>query len=205
MQQECLSQTIMTSRRPLSTPHRLTHFAVLTATVWLGACVSLPNDAPVVEQLDDQTGLTIARLGRPLELYRENFRKDTLGKFAFLGPFETNQMGRRELYLWVALPLEDTASPVKPVVTVNGAALELPEPGRAPDAAGLQTTPYRIPMSWIATFYYRIDRSTVARLGEASTLRIQVTEDTKSGPVKTAYLLELAGDSRLREFAARPE
>ena len=107
MQQECQSQIIMTSRRPLPTLHRLTRFALLTVTAWLGACASLPNDAPVVEQLDDQTGLTIARLGKPLELYRENFRKDTLGKFAFLGPFETNQMGRRELYLWLALPLED--------------------------------------------------------------------------------------------------
>lgn len=203
MQQECLSQIIMTSRRPLPTLHRLTRFALLAVTACLSACASLPNDAPVVEQLDDQTGLTIARLGRPLELYRENFRKDTLGKFSFLGPFETNQMGRRELYLWLALPLEDTASPVKPVVTVNGTLLELPEPGRAPDAAGLQSTPYKIPMSWIATFYYRVDHPTVAKLGEASTLRIQVTEDTKAGPLKTAYLLELAGDPRLRDFAAR--
>jgi hypothetical protein len=193
----------MTSRRPLPTLHRSTRVAVLTIAAWLAACASLPNDAPVVEQLDDQTGLTIARLGKPLELYRENFRKDALGKFAFLGPFETNQMGRRELYLWLALPLEDTASHVKPVFTVNGTALELPEAGRAPDAAGLQSTPYKIPMSWIATFYYRLDSAAVARLGEARTLRIQVTEDTKSGPLRTAYLLELGDDPRLREFAAR--
>ena len=62
----------------------------------------LPDDAPVVEQLDPETGLTVARLGRPLELYRETFRKDTTERFAFLGPFETNQMGQRELFLWVA-------------------------------------------------------------------------------------------------------
>ena len=75
MQQESQSQTIMTSRT-LSSLHRLKRFAVLGAVAWLGACASLPDDAAVVEQLDDQTGLTIARLGRPLELYRENFRKD---------------------------------------------------------------------------------------------------------------------------------
>lgn len=192
----------MTSRT-LSSLHRLKRFAVLGAVAWLGACASLPDDAAVVEQLDDQTGLTIARLGRPLELYRENFRKDAVGKFAFLGPFETNQMGRRELYLWLAMPLEDPAAAVKPVLTLNGATLELPEAGRAPDAAGLQRTPYKIPMSWIATFYYRIDHDTVVRLGETRSLRIQVTEDTKSGPVRTDYALELGDDPRLREFAER--
>lgn len=192
----------MTSRT-LSSLNGLKRFAVLAAAACLGACAALPNDAAVIEQLDEQTGLTIARLGRPLELYRENFRKDAVGKFAFLGPFETNQMGRRELYLWLAMPLEDPAAAVKPVVTINGTILELPEPGRAPDAAGLQRTPYKIPMSWIATFYYRIDHDTVARLGETSSLRIQVTEDTKSGPVKTDYSLELADDPRLREFAGR--
>jgi hypothetical protein len=183
---------------------RLARFATLfVIAASLGACASLPDDQAVVEQLDEQTGLTIARLGRPLELYRENVRKDTLGKFAFLGPFETNQMGRRELYLWVALPLEDTAAIVKPLITVNGTPLALPEPGRAPDAAGLRHPPYKIPMSWAATFYYRIGPDTVARLGEASNLRIEVTEDTRSGPVRTEYSLQPGDDSRLKAFASR--
>jgi hypothetical protein len=169
----------------------------------LAACASVPDDAPVVEQLDEETGLTIARLGRPLELYRENFRKDTLGKFAFLGPFETNQMGRRELYLWVALPLEDTTAAVKPVITVNGTPLALPDPGRAPDSAGLKRTPYEIPMSWTAMLYYRIGPDTVARLGEATELRIRVTEETRSGPLQTEYSLQPGNDPRLRAFSSR--
>jgi hypothetical protein len=183
---------------------RLLHFALLLVMVTgLSACAALPNDAPVVEQLDEETGLTIARLGRPLELYRENFRKDTSGKFAFLGPFETNQMGRRELYLWVAIPLENTAAAVKPLITANGAPLALPEPGRAPDAAGLRRSPYDIPMNWAATFYYRIGPDIVTRLGEASDLRIEVTEEIKTGPLATQYALQTGNDPRLREFSAR--
>jgi hypothetical protein len=183
---------------------RAVRFAsLLLIAASLGACAALPDDEAVVEQLDDDTGLTIARLGRPLELYRENFRKDTLGKFAFLGPFETNQMGRRELYLWVALPLEDTAAIVKPLITVDGTPLALPEPGRAPDAAGLQHPPYKIPMSWTASFYYRIEPDTVARLGKASNLRVEVTEETKSGPVRTDYSLQIEADPRLRAFSSR--
>src|SRR5215471_9598754 len=105
MQQECLSQPIMTSRRLSKSVQIARRLALFTVAAFLGACAALPDDSAVVEQLDPDTGLTIARLGHPIELYRETFRKDTSGKFAFLGPFETNQMGRRELYLYVALPL----------------------------------------------------------------------------------------------------
>ena len=193
MQQECLSQTIMTSRRL---------FLALLATL-LGSCASLPNDEPVVEQLDDQTGLTIARLGKPLELYRETFRKETTGKFAFLGPFETNQQGKRELYLWVALPLEDPAAEVTPVYLVNGKPLNLGTAGRNADSAGLRQSPYRIPTSWIAMFYYRVEHDVIAQLGEAHSIRIQTVENTKAGEVKTNYSIDIGEDPRLRAFAAR--
>lgn len=172
-------------------------------TTLLASCASLPEDSPVVEQLDDETGLTIARLGKPLELYRETFRKETAGKFAFLGPFETNQQGNRELYLWVALPLEDPAADVTPSYIVNGKPLNLGTPGRAPDSAGLRHPPYRIPTSWIAMYYYRIEADVVAQLGEATSIRIQTVETTKSGPLRTNYSFDVGQDPRLRAFAAR--
>ena len=203
MQQECLSQTIMTSRRLPKSVRSTARLALIVVAGLLGGCAALPDDAAVVEQLDPDTGLTIARLGHAIELYRETFRKDTSGKFAFLGPFETNQMGRRELYLYVALPLQDPASQVTPVISVDGTPLALGEPGRAPDSAGLRHPPYKIPMSWIAMLYYRIDPELVAKLGAASSLRIQVAEETKSGTVKNEFSAQLAGDPRLREFSAR--
>jgi hypothetical protein len=183
----------MTSRRLL--------LALLTTL--LASCASLPNDDPVVEQLDDQTGLTIARLGKPLELYRETFRKETSGKFAFLGPFETNQQGKRELYLWVALPLEDPAADVTPVYLVNGKPLNLGTAGRDADSAGLRQSPYRIPTAWIAMFYYRVEHDVIAQLGEASSIRIQTVEETKAGPAKTNYSIDVGQDPRLRAFSSR--
>lgn len=181
---------------------RRRNFLLAAVVACLTACASMPDDAPVVEQLDEDTGLTVARLGKPLELYRENFRQDTAGKFAFFGPFETNQMGRRETYLWIALPLEKSDSPATPIVTVNGARLALGEPGRAADAAGLRKPPYKIPMSWIAMFYYRIDDATIATLGEARSIKVQITENVASGPLTTDYSSQLAGDTRLQDFAA---
>jgi len=173
-------------------------------TTLLASCASLPNDAPVVEQLDDQTGLTIARLGKPLELYRETFRKETAGKFAFMGPFETNQQGKRELYLWVALPLEDPAADVTPVFLVNGKPLNLgTTAGRDADSAGLRHSPYEIPTSWIAMFYYRVEHDVIAQLGEAGNIRVQTVENTKAGPIKTNYSIDIGQDPRLKAFAAR--
>ena len=58
-------------------------------------------------------------------------------RFAFLGPFETNQMGNRALFLWVALPMENPAGSSAPTVLVDGAALELGAAGTSAEFAGL--------------------------------------------------------------------
>ena len=184
----------MTSRRV---------FLTLITTLLASSCATLPHDEPVVEQLDDETGLTVARLDKPLELYRETFRKETAGKFAFLGPFETNQQGKRELYLWIALPLENPAAEVTPTYLLNGTPLDLGIPGRDPDSAGLRRPPYKIPTSWIAMFYYRVGQDVIEQLGAASSIRIQTVEEGQSGPLQTNYSVDVGGDPRLREFASR--
>jgi hypothetical protein len=172
------------------------------AVVVLAGCASLPQDAPVFEQLDAETGITIARLGQPIELYRETFLQEATGKFAFLAPFETNHMGNRELFLWVALPL-DPSSGVEPVIELDGKALSLGSAGRAADFAGLRKSPYKIPTPWSAMYYYRIDAALVARLAEATSLSMRTVATTKDGGmVKTLYATKVE-DSRLKEFAQR--
>jgi hypothetical protein len=188
MQQECLSKTIMTST------------VAALATLLLVGCAALPDDAPYVEQLDAETGLTIARLGRPIELYREVFRKDNSERFGFIGPFETNQMGKRELFLWVATPTEGDAAPPAPKVMLDGSVLELGAPGRGADFAGLRSPPYKLPTPWIASFYFRIDAGVVDRLAAAGSISVELTESTRNGNVTALYVAQLAGDPRLRTF-----
>src|SRR5262245_35466409 len=94
MQQEWPSVSIMTSRRRLLA----LGLSALMNAGFLAGCAALPDDAPVTEQLDEETGITVARLGRPIEVYRETFRGNTAGKFSFVGPFETNSMGARQQY-----------------------------------------------------------------------------------------------------------
>ncbi len=192
----------MTSKRALiSDTHRMTH-AIAWVFVFLAGCASLPDDAPVVDQLDEQTGLTIARLGRPLELYVETPRADPGSRFGFLGPFTTNQMGTRQSFLWVALPVEPVANPPKATVTVNGTALPLADAAHAPDFAGLAKPPYKISTPWFAAYYFRIDAATIQTLGQANDVTVQVTEDTRNGPLESRFTLKVGDDPRLRDFAA---
>jgi len=173
------------------------------ATLLLNGCAALPDDAPYVEQLDAETGLTIGRLGRPIELYREVFGKDNSERFGFIGPFETNQMGKRELFLWVATPTLGEGAPATPKVTLDGSVLELGEPGHGADFAGLRRSPYKIPMTWLTSFYFRIDAGVVERLAAAGSIAVEIPETTRTGNVTALYAAQLADDPRLRAFAAR--
>jgi hypothetical protein len=177
-------------------------FLVALALLLLNACAALPDDAPVVEKLETDTGTTVARLGRPIELYRETFTQDATGRFAFIGPFETNQMGQRELFLWVAVPIEPMADST-PIVEINGATVTLAAPGRSADVAGIGKSPYQISTPWSAMYYFKVGADVIARLGEANDLAIRVLETGKNGPVKTLFAAKVQGDPRLKAFAAR--
>ncbi len=191
----------MTSGRATQTGGLLRRFLSASVLALLAGCAALPEDQPVMEQLDSETGITITRLGRPMELYRETFLLDPSGRFAFLGPFETNLMGRRELFLWVALPV-DPAPGAEPMIELNGTALALPAFGREADHAGLRKSPYKIPTPWSAMYYYKVDDALIAKLGESTNLTIRVLETTKKGPVTTLFAADVL-DSRLKDFAAR--
>jgi len=203
MQQECLLDSIMTSRRRRQTALRTVRIALASlASSMLVACAALPDDATVVEKLEPETGVTITRLGHPIELYRETFLKDPAGRFAFLGPFETNQMGQRDLFLWIAVPIEPVADSV-PVVEINGAAVAIGTPGRTADFAGINKSPYKIPTPWSAMYYFKVDADLVARLGDATKLTIRMVEAAKSGAVKTVFETDVMADARLKDFASR--
>jgi hypothetical protein len=185
---------------------RLRHLRGALALLALAACgcAAVPDDSPVVEQLDNETGMTVARLGRPIELYRETSMQDAAVRFAFLGPFETNRMGTRELYLWVAVPVEYVAGAAELVVESNGAPLALESPGRSADFAGLRAGPYRPPTPWSTNWYFKVDADTVARLGESSRLVVRVPEAARDGSTVLAeFTSELGDEQRLRAFANR--
>ena len=205
MQQECLSATIMTRRVPMTTSARHVRSRCWLRGHALGACAALPDDAPVVENLDEETGLTIARLGRPLELYRETVRKDMAERFAFLGPFETNQMGSRELFLWVAVPMEDPAVAGRADGHSSTArALDLGAAGHAARTSrACAARPTRSPRRGSRTYYFRIDQRhrRAARRGRLTCASRRSTRPRR-GPLDLKFSAQPARP-RLAEFAAR--
>ena len=71
----------------------------------LAGCASVPENA-VSERLDERTGTTVTTMQKPIELVSTEPRGSNSDPFAYLAPFETNRMGQRELFLWIAVPDE---------------------------------------------------------------------------------------------------
>jgi hypothetical protein len=80
-------------------------FAASLFALMLSACVTTPGNEPL-ESLDERTGTTMTALRRPLELVAVDARAAGADPFAYVGTFETNRMGRRASYLWLAVPNE---------------------------------------------------------------------------------------------------
>jgi hypothetical protein len=193
----------MTSRREAETGFHRVCFLIALVVLALGACATLPNDNPVYEELDADTGVTIARIGKPIELYREAVPSVYTDRFAFLAPFETNQMGTREAFLWLAVPTDPTLAESIPALNVDGSAVALGTPGRQPDFAGLAKSPYKVPAPWSVVYYFKADSDLIARLGAAHSVAIHMIEPTKNGPVEAQFAVAITDDPRLKEFAAR--
>ena len=187
---------------------RLAHPRALPAAVLLAACAVLLTGGcasaplqPVVEQLDERTGVTINRLARPVELVATAVRGGGGDPFASLAPFETNVMGQRSRWLWVAFPGDtDGASPPHRVI-VDGAPLSLTSAGADPEAVSLKAFPYAPAATWNTVRIFALDASAAARLAAAR--EVGITVDYPEGRV--TFAASLAAPSPLAEFAARTD
>jgi hypothetical protein len=191
----------MTSRRRFQTGVSRKCFLALAAfALAASGCAALPEDAPVLEKLDTETGTTIAGIGRPIELYREVSKLSLTDRFAFLAPFETNVMGERKSFLWIAIPIERAADTALPTLDVDGSAVELGAGSRDPSFANLAQSPYKPPTPWSATYYFALDAAKVAQLGAAQSIALKLPE----AEAEALFTAKIGGDERLRAYAARP-
>lgn len=181
--------------RPAS---RAPGWIALCVAVLLHGCASTPVD-PVVEQLDERTGVTLNQLARPLELVATSVRGGNADPFAALAPFETNVMGKRSRWLWIAFPGDsDGASPAHRVV-VDGTPLSLPAAGADPAAVSLKAFPYAPAAPWTVVRVFALDAGATARLAAAR--EVGITVEYPEGRV--TFSAALAAPSALAEFAAR--
>jgi hypothetical protein len=155
--------------------------------VLLGACVTAPAE-PVSEKLDPDTATTVTVLDKPVELFDINGRgRDKLGDaFAYLGPFETDRMGARTLFLWVAAPLPVGVLTQVPKVLCNDQPLDLTPLGiDAGDGTAAQKIdlspmnlskpPYEAPVPWSGQWYFKLKPDDLKCLGAADSIAVEAT------------------------------
>lgn len=161
------------------------------AVALLGACATVPTE-PVSETLDPDTATTVTTLSRPIELLSQGTRDKQTDPFAYIGPFETNRMGAKELFLWVSTP-QAQGELTQPQLLCNGQRVNLQPLTMENDALGargapgdnvtagtgggpvkvdlsklnLSRAPYEAPVPWSTQWYFKLPADSLKCLADA--------------------------------------
>ncbi len=134
-----------------------------------GGCAVQPANA-VLESLDESTGTSLTRLARPIELLAVEPRGPGADPFAYVAPFETNRMGRRRTYLWLAVP-DERGTAAQPALSVAGRVVALGARQSVGDA-GLALSPYARPAPWSTILVFELDATALRALAGAGEWRL---------------------------------
>lgn len=140
-------------------------------------CIGLPEQ-DVREALDEATGTSLTRLARPIELLTVEPRGTGADPFAYVAPFETNRMGKRRAFLWIAVP-DERGEKAQPSLSVAGQAVVLGAL-RAAREAGVAEWPYRAPAPWSRVVVHELDSAALDALRARGEWRLSL-----SGPTGT--------------------
>jgi hypothetical protein len=146
----------------------------------LAACASTPP-APVEDKLDSKTGSTVSVLPEAVTLLTSGYVGARTGAFAYLGPFEVDEMGKRTLYLWVLVP-KDVSATVMPLVLCDGNAVELPLQKGSLTDMGLAESPYEPADPWGTQWYFSLSDTALACLAHAKVIAVDIP-DVKGEPL----------------------
>jgi hypothetical protein len=162
----------------------------------LCACAQPPIE-PTADDVDQSTGVSVARLARPIELVATSSsgRGDP---FAYVAPFETNRQGERALYIWTTSQ-QPHAEP-GPALLADGQVVQLGEAVPSIGAMGLSQSPYVTPAPWSIERYYRADREAIEQLARAARLEL-VERNAEGGEVR--YAADAAALASLDAFLAK--
>lgn len=141
--------------------------------VLLAACATPPVDA-VQERLDAATGTTVTRLASPVELLATAPRARDADPYVYVAPFETNRMGARRLYLWVAAPADSVATPA---IGCGALSISAADPASSPEPMGLSRLPYRSPAGWYVARAVPIDAAWLACFAARAGLAVSLGDE----------------------------
>ena len=203
----------------MKTRVQLSHFVL---ALLAGGCASVPTE-PISEKLDPDTATTVTVINHPVELLSQSTHGGKTDPFAYIAPFETDRMGERALFLWVAAP-QDMGPLSQPQVLCNGEPLRL-EPlsvdalangpgGARPSTVDAQSAanqselarinlahpPYDAPVPWSAQWYFRLPADGLKCLAAANGVALETRVSNGEAERFTADRKNLAS---LDAFARR--
>lgn len=168
----------------------------------LAGCAAAPGPQ-VHDKLDAKTGSTVSVIPEPVELVTSAYFGARSGTFAFLGPFETDQMGTRALFLWVLVP-HDVSSSVPPIIRCDDTPVTLKLQSGTLSAMGVAEPPYEPPDPWGTQWYFVLDDATLACLAHAHRIDFEIPNAKGEVLHFTAESAKnVAGFPVLATFAAR--
>jgi hypothetical protein len=173
--------------------------AVVAISAALGACASTPSQ-PVVERLDPDTATTLAVINTPVELLSESGRGATGDPFAYIAPFETNQMGKRALFLWMSAPAPE-GTKLDPQLLCDGQPLALQPVDDDSARLGLSHAPYAPPAPWSLHWYVQLPPDALKCLASAQTITLETRTVTGGEPER--FTVSGKSLAALRAFSSR--
>jgi hypothetical protein len=180
-----------------NSPAPLWALAALIAV--LGACASTPSQS-VSERLDPDTATTLAVINTPVELLAESARGATGDPFAYIAPFETNQMGKRTLFLWMSAPAPE-GTKLELQLLCDGQPLALQPVNGDIARLGLSHAPYSPPAPWSLQWYFQLPPEALKCLGAAQTITLETR--TAAGGELERYTVGSKSLAALRDFSGR--
>lgn len=155
--------------------------AAMAGYVWLAfAGAACTTAEPLVDSRLDSSGLTVVTLGDPIVLARPAPRlAATARDYAYLGPVEINNMGRRDHYLWLGLAttVDRTPEHAEPpeadaiALLVDGQPMMLP---LTRWRTTLDRAPYETALPLYATLAARASLDQIQRVASARSVEVHL-------------------------------
>jgi len=168
------------------------------AALVLSACATAPAD-PVTDGLDPQTATTVTVLGAPVELVADKVRGGAGDPFAYVAPFETDQMGQRTLYVWISAP-QNSGPLLEPRLFCDSQPVDLKPVSGDLAQFRLSRPPYALPAPWSAQWYFLLSHEALQCLGSAQGIAVEA-QSAQGDPVR--YTASGKTLSALQAFARR--
>lgn len=172
---------------------------IVTITV-LSGCASAPTES-VSDRLDSQTATTVTVIQAPVELISDTPRGAVGDPFAYVAPFETDQMGERALYLWISAP-QINGTLTEPKVSCDGRQLTLQALSGNLAEFKLSRPPYTVPAPWSAQWYFRLPQESLQCLGTAQDIALE-TQTAQGGEAPERFVASGKALVALQAFARR--